>query len=77
VQSPDEVAAVVVDVLEHPRADAYTAPWHRGFIASYYAAEDMSAVEKSWPRFGAARPAVAAAAAPAAAAGGDAAGAGK
>jgi len=48
-QSAEEVAAVIVDVLEHPRADVYTAPGRREMVAGYFAAEDMAAVEAGWP----------------------------
>lgn len=50
-QSPEEVAEVIVDVIEHPRADAYTRPIYRDLVASYYAAEDLGARE-SLPPFG-------------------------
>ncbi len=47
-QSADEVAAVIVDLIEHPRADVYTRPGMREAAAAYYAAEDMAAVEAQW-----------------------------
>lgn len=47
-QPADEVAATIVDVLERPRADAYTLPGAREMIAAYYAAEDMAVVEAGW-----------------------------
>jgi NAD(P)-dependent dehydrogenase (short-subunit alcohol dehydrogenase family) len=48
-QSADEAAAVIADVLDRPRADAYTRPGMREEVAAYYAAEDMDAVEKAPP----------------------------
>lgn len=47
-QPVDEVAAVLLDVIEHPRADAYTRPGARETIAAYYAAEDMTTIEARW-----------------------------
>jgi NADP-dependent 3-hydroxy acid dehydrogenase YdfG len=44
-QSAEEVAAVIADVIEHPRADVYTRPGGREIIAAYYAAEDMAQAE--------------------------------
>lgn len=45
-QSAEEVAAVIADVIEHPRADVYTRPGAREAVARYYAAEDMAAAER-------------------------------
>ncbi|MFN8586178.1 MAG: SDR family NAD(P)-dependent oxidoreductase [Candidatus Eisenbacteria bacterium] len=47
-QSAEDVAAVIVDLIERPRADVYTRPDARERIAAYYAAEDMAAVEAGW-----------------------------
>jgi NAD(P)-dependent dehydrogenase (short-subunit alcohol dehydrogenase family) len=47
-QSVEEVATVLLDVIEYPRADAYTRPGAREAVLSYYGAEDMAAVEASW-----------------------------
>ena len=47
-QTAEEVAAVIVDVIEHGQADVYTRPEGRAMIAAYYAAEDMAAVEAGW-----------------------------
>lgn len=44
-QSAEEVAQVIADVIEHPRADVYTRPDGRALVAGYFAAEDMAAVE--------------------------------
>jgi NAD(P)-dependent dehydrogenase (short-subunit alcohol dehydrogenase family) len=48
-QSPEEVAAVIAGVIEHPRADVYTRPDAREMIARYYAAEDMGEAETRPP----------------------------
>ena len=47
-QTAEEVAAVILDVIERPRADAYTRPGAREMIAGYYAAEDMAVLEAQW-----------------------------
>jgi NADP-dependent 3-hydroxy acid dehydrogenase YdfG len=44
-QSPEEVAAVILDVIERPRADVYTRPEFRQQAAAYYGAEDMAQFE--------------------------------
>ena len=51
-QSAEDVAAVIVDVLDRPRADAYTRPGAREMVAAYYAAEDMGAAEQAPPFMG-------------------------
>jgi NADP-dependent 3-hydroxy acid dehydrogenase YdfG len=48
-QPPEEVAQVILDLIVHPRADVYTRPGMREWAASYYAAEDMAAVEGQAP----------------------------
>jgi NADP-dependent 3-hydroxy acid dehydrogenase YdfG len=50
-QSAEEVAAVIADVLEHPRADVYTRPEGQGMVVAYYAAEDMAEAEGKPPFF--------------------------
>lgn len=50
-QSAEEVAAVIADLIEHPRADVYTRPGARENIAAYFAAEDMAAAEAQWASF--------------------------
>ena len=45
-QSAEEIAEVIVDLIEHPRADVYTRPGAREAVARYYAAEDMAAAER-------------------------------
>jgi short-subunit dehydrogenase len=47
-QSADEVAEVIADVIEHPRADAYTRPGAREMVAGYYGAEDMGKAEAAF-----------------------------
>lgn len=49
-QPPEEVAGVIVDLIQHPRADVYTRPGMREMVAGYFAAEDMAAAESRWPR---------------------------
>ena len=51
-QSAEEVAAVIVDVIDRPRADAYTRSGAREMVAAYYAAEDMGAAEQAPPFMG-------------------------
>lgn len=48
-QSADEVAAVIAETIETPRADVYTRPGSRELIAAYYGADDMGAVEQQPP----------------------------
>ena len=55
-QTADEVAQVLADAIEHPRADVYTRPEAQGMIVRYYAAEDMGAAETQPPFFSARRP---------------------
>jgi NAD(P)-dependent dehydrogenase (short-subunit alcohol dehydrogenase family) len=44
-QTAEEVAAIIADAIERPRADVYTRPEFRQRAAEYYGAEDMAAVE--------------------------------
>jgi NAD(P)-dependent dehydrogenase (short-subunit alcohol dehydrogenase family) len=44
-QSVDEVAEVIAEVIERPRADVYTRPEGQQTVVKYYAAEDMAEVE--------------------------------
>jgi NAD(P)-dependent dehydrogenase (short-subunit alcohol dehydrogenase family) len=44
-QDVAEVANVIADVLEHPRADVYTRPGAQERVVSYYSAEDMATAE--------------------------------
>ena len=48
-QPVGEVADVILDVIEHPRAEVYTRPGLREQVAAYYAAEDRDAVESRLP----------------------------
>jgi len=43
------VAAVIADLIEHPRAEVYSRPQMREFAARYFAAEDVSALEAGPP----------------------------
>jgi NAD(P)-dependent dehydrogenase (short-subunit alcohol dehydrogenase family) len=49
-QKVEEVAAVIADLLEHPRAEVYTRPGAREIVAGYYAAEDMGEIEGRFGR---------------------------
>lgn len=49
VQAAEEVAQVIVDLIEHPRADVYTRSGMRERVVAYYAAEDMAAAEAQLP----------------------------
>jgi hypothetical protein len=48
-QTPQEVAAVIVETIERPRADVYTRPGAKQLVLSYYGADDMGDVEQSPP----------------------------
>lgn len=48
-QPVSEVAAIIADVIENPRADVYTRPGYQDMIVGYYAAEDMAEVESRPP----------------------------
>jgi len=56
-QTAEEVAAVIADLLESPRADVYTRPGAREMVVSYFAAEDMAAAEAKLVMGGLPRPA--------------------
>jgi len=45
-QTAEEVAAVIADLLEQPRADVYTRPGAQQSVVRYYAAEDMASAEQ-------------------------------
>lgn len=51
VQPVDEVALVMADLLEHPRAEAYTRPAYREQAAAFHSAPDVAAFEASSPMF--------------------------
>lgn len=44
-QPVEEVAAVIADLLERPRAEVYTRPEHRAQVAAYYSADDIGELE--------------------------------
>lgn len=48
-QPPEEVAEVIVGLIERPRADVYTRPAMQQWVVDYYAAEDMAAAESRPP----------------------------
>jgi NADP-dependent 3-hydroxy acid dehydrogenase YdfG len=48
-QSAVEVAAVIADLIDAPRADVYTRPGAHDLVASYYAAADLGAAERQPP----------------------------
>lgn len=48
-QPVEEVAQVIADVIEHPRAEVYTREAYRDLVRSYYDAEDMDEVESRPP----------------------------
>jgi NADP-dependent 3-hydroxy acid dehydrogenase YdfG len=50
-QSAEEVAAVIAELIERPRADVYTRPGAQQTVVAYYAAEDMGAAERKPPFF--------------------------
>jgi NADP-dependent 3-hydroxy acid dehydrogenase YdfG len=47
-QTADEVAQVIAQTIEQPRADVYTRPEGQKVIVAYYAAEDMAEAEKKF-----------------------------
>jgi NAD(P)-dependent dehydrogenase (short-subunit alcohol dehydrogenase family) len=48
-QPVEEVAQVIADVIERPRADVYTRPGAQQMVVGYFAAEDMGAIEQGPP----------------------------
>src|SRR5439155_16993818 len=44
-QPVEEVAGVIADAIEHPRADVYTRPGLKEQVVAYYSAEDIAAAE--------------------------------
>jgi len=48
-QPVEEVAQVIADVIEKPRADVYTRPGAQQMVVAYYAADDMGLVEQQPP----------------------------
>jgi NAD(P)-dependent dehydrogenase (short-subunit alcohol dehydrogenase family) len=54
-QPVEDVAGVIAELIEHPRAEVYTLPGLRQHVLDYFGAEDMGAAE-SGPPFFAPRP---------------------
>lgn len=50
-QTAEEVAEVIAEVIDHPRADVYTRPGAQQMVVAYYAAEDMGLAEQQPPFF--------------------------
>lgn len=50
-QTAEEVAVVIAELIERPRADVYTRPGAQQVVVGYYAAEDMAAAERQPPFF--------------------------
>lgn len=48
-QTAEEVAQVIAEVIDHPRADVYTRSGARQMVAAYYSAEDMGLAEQLPP----------------------------
>jgi NADP-dependent 3-hydroxy acid dehydrogenase YdfG len=48
-QPVGEVAQVIEDLIEHPRAEAYTRPIYHQQVAAYYSAEDVAVIESKPP----------------------------
>jgi NADP-dependent 3-hydroxy acid dehydrogenase YdfG len=48
-QTAVEVAGVIADVIERPRADVYTRPGAQQMVVAYFAAEDMAQAEQVTP----------------------------
>jgi hypothetical protein len=44
-QDVAEVAAVMIELIEHPRADVYTRAGLQQMVLDYFGAEDMGAIE--------------------------------
>ncbi|MFI5290467.1 MAG: SDR family oxidoreductase [Polyangia bacterium] len=48
-QPVSEVAEVIANLIEHPRAEVYTRPIYRQQVASYFSAEDVATIESQPP----------------------------
>lgn len=48
-QSPEEVAEVIAETMEHPRADVYTRSRYKDQVSAYYASDDPAAIEAQPP----------------------------
>ncbi|MEO8703395.1 MAG: SDR family oxidoreductase [Kofleriaceae bacterium] len=51
-QSVDEVAKIIADLIEQPRAEVYTRPELKAFAGSYYTADDVGIAEGQPPFIG-------------------------
>jgi NAD(P)-dependent dehydrogenase (short-subunit alcohol dehydrogenase family) len=56
-QPVEEVADVIADLIEHPRAEVYTRPGLQEGVVRYFSAEDVAAIESQPPFAPAAAPA--------------------
>jgi short-subunit dehydrogenase len=50
-QTPEQVAAVIVETIERPRADVYTRPEARQLVLGYFGADDMREAESKFRVF--------------------------
>ena len=50
-QPVGEVATIIADAIDHPRAEIYTRPQMRELAARYFSAEDVAAIEGQPPFF--------------------------
>ena len=48
-QPVEEVAEVIAELIEHPRAEVYTRPIYKQQVAAYYTAEDIATIEAQPP----------------------------
>jgi len=48
-QPVEEVAQVIADLIEHPRAEAYSRPIYKQQVAAYYGADDLATIESQPP----------------------------
>jgi hypothetical protein len=48
-QPVDEIAALLVELMEHPKADVYSRPGFQQQVVDYYAAPDLRELEKKPP----------------------------
>src|SRR5437899_10144679 len=48
-QPVEEVANVICELVEHPRAEVYTRPLYREMVSAYFTAEDVAELESKPP----------------------------
>jgi NAD(P)-dependent dehydrogenase (short-subunit alcohol dehydrogenase family) len=48
-QPVSEVAEVIANLIEHPRAEVYTRPIYQQQVANYFSAEDVATIESQPP----------------------------